>query len=345
MINLVSNHYLDLARHPKILQQTQESLQQWGCGSTGSRLLGGDLEIFHEVETFLAQWKKNEACLLMNTGYAANLGVISAFCTPQTHLFLDRLDHASIIDGARLSGAKIHRFRHNEPEHLKELLQQYQGHRVIAIESVYSMDGDKAPLEDIAALAKEFQAMLIVDEAHAEGVWGPDGKGLVHAFNLQDQVDLVIGTFGKAYGCAGAAVWGKQILIDWLVNHARSFIYSTAMSPAQALSIRASVQVAREEAWRRERVLASSQKVRTHLQQLGLDTLNSETQIIPVVLKTNERALQAMQHMQEQGIWAAAIRAPTVPQGSARLRINLSAGHTDQDIDQILEAFTHIQKV
>ena len=343
LINFVSNNYLDLSHHPQIIKAMEVALTEYGAGSTGSRLLGGDLEIFHQTEDYLAKHKGFEAARLYATGYMANVGFISAVCQ-RKHIFCDRLVHASVIDGARLAGAKIHRFKHNDVEDLERLLQKYPDEGWIAVESLYSMDGDFAPLAKIVQLAKKHGQKIVVDEAHAEGVWGPQGKGLVHEWGLEKQVDAVIATYGKAYGVAGACVLSSQELAQWLQNQSRAFIYSTAMSPAIAAGIVASLQVAERESWRQVQVQERSTELRESLQNMGINTLNSQSQIIPLVMGSNEKALKAAQYLQKEGIWAAAIREPTVPRGTARLRINITAGHSHLHIDKLICALRNFFK-
>ena len=339
-IDFVSNDYLGLASHPAIAQAAAQAYQEMGSGSKGSRLLGGNSPIFASLEKRIAAWKGCEAALVFSCGYAANLGVLSAFCDSSTHLFLDRLDHASMVDGYKLSGAQLRRFAHNDPDSLRAALQAVppESQKFIAVESVYSMDGDLAPLEAYADLADEFGALLYVDEAHGEGLFGPEGKGLVHALGLEDRVDLALATFGKAYGCAGACVCGPRVLVDYLVNHARSFIYSTALPPGAVAAMDAALTVSIREDWRRAHVAQLAGQLRQGLHALGFDTLGSQSQIVPVVLGSNERALDAVAFLASRGLRVAAVRPPTVPAGTARLRINLTASHTQDQVAQLLQA-------
>jgi len=344
-IDFTSNDYLGLAAHPDIAAAGARAYIQQGSGSKGSRLLGGNHPVFLATERKIAEWKGCEAALLFNCGYSANLGVLSALCDEQSHLYLDRLDHASMVDGYQLAGAKLHRFKHNDPADLERQLRQTppDAFKMIAVESVYSMDGDLAPLTDYADLADRHGALLYIDEAHGEGVFGPEGKGLVHALGLEKRIDLTLSTFGKAYGCAGACVCGSQLLIDLLINQARSFIYSTALPPAAAVAISTAIDISIREDWRRPHVLGLAEHLRTRLQSIGFDTLGSQSPIVPVILGSNERALAASQHLAIHGLRVAAIRPPTVPKGSARLRINLTAAHTREQVDQLIEALAIFQ--
>lgn len=337
LVNFASNDYLDLAHHPELAKAQAQAAQIWGTGSTGSRLLSGSVGIFAEAEGKLAKWKDSESALYFNSGYTANLSLVTALCDNETHLFFDRLDHASLYDGARMSGAQLHRFKHNDPEDLRALLQKYTGKGWIFVESVFSMDGDLAPLAAYADLADEFQVGLVVDEAHADGIFGPGGRGLVHQLHLQKRVDVVMGTMGKALGCAGACVWAKPVILEWLINQARPFIYSTAQSPAVLGAVMRSIDLMDEEPWRRSKLLENSALMRKLLSEHGFDILQSESQIIPVVLGSNENALAASQFLAEQGFWVAPIRQPTVPAGTVRLRVNLSTAHSESEVREFVD--------
>ena len=337
-VNLASNDYLGLSTHPALAEAHALGAAKWGNGSTGSRLLSGSPAVFAETEAKLAQWKGTEAALVFNSGYNANVSLVTTLCPEGSQVFLDRLDHASIYDGARMSGAKLIRFRHNDPDDLRRQLLANPGRSVIFTESVFSMDGDLAPLADYAAIAEETGTGLVVDEAHADGVFGPGGRGLVHALGLQGKVDVVMGTFGKALGCAGACVWASQTIVDTLVNFARPFIYSTALPPGVLASVSRAIDLLDEEPWRREKVLALATQLRQALAGNGFDTLLSRSQIIPIVLGDNQAALEASKALLQKGFWAAAIRPPTVPPGTSRLRVNLTANHTDDDVKRFVAA-------
>lgn len=338
LIQFASNDYLGLSSHPELAKAQAEAAMQWGAGSTGSRLLSGASGIFLQAEQKLAAWKGSEAALFFNSGYTANLSLVSVLCDAETHLFLDRLDHASLYDGARLSGAQIHRFKHNDPNDLRALLQKYPGKGWIFTESVFSMDGDLAPLSAYADLADEFHVGIVVDEAHADGVFGPGGRGLVHQLGLENRIDVVMGTLGKALGCAGACVWAKPTIVDWLVNQARPLIYSTALAPAIAGSVIRAIDLLQEEPWRQTHVQHLSHLLRDNLAQKGFDILSSQSQIVPVIIGDNHSALSASQFLLEQGFWVAPIRPPTVPQGSSRLRINVTAAHSEEQIQSLVQA-------
>ncbi|MDR1759640.1 MAG: 8-amino-7-oxononanoate synthase [Fibrobacter sp.] len=337
-INFVHNDYLGLKNHPEIAEAAALAYRKWGSGSGGSRLLGGNPEIFERAETELARWKGTEAALLFNCGYSANVGLVSALCNEQTTLFMDKLNHASIVDGYRQSNAKLVRFPHHDTDFLETALKKTSGRKIIYVESVYSMDGDLAPLRDYADLAEKSSALLVVDEAHGEGIFGPDGKGLVHELGLENRVDLVLGTFGKAYGTAGACVWGSRTLIDYLVNKARSFIYSTALPPGVVASMLKAVEVAVRESWRRERALTLAAAFREKMNRNGWNTLKSASQIVPLVIGSSEKCISVSEKLSEKGLWTAAVREPTVPAGTARLRINFTASHQEKDLEMLVSA-------
>jgi len=339
-IDFSNNDYLGLANHFEIAKAAADAYVKYGAGSKGSRLLGGNNKIFEDTEKWLANWKGTEAALIFNCGYSANLGVISAFCDSETHLFFDKLNHASIIDGYAMGGGKLHRFSHNSPEDLEKALQKADtaSLKLIAVEAVYSMDGDIAPLKEYADLAEKYGAMLYVDEAHSDGVLGPGGKGLVAKLGLEKKVHLSLTTFGKAYGTMGACVFGSKLLIDYLINNARSFIYSTAISPGAVAAMQKAVEVSTRDNFRRDSLLKMSADFRRKITAAGVDCMQSETQIVPILLGTVERAQKCKEFLQEKGFYTACIRPPTVPKGMARLRINISAAHKEKDLDNLAEA-------
>ena len=342
-IDFTSNDYLGLVNHFEIAKAATDAYFKYGAGSKGSRLLGGNSEFFEEVEKWFADWKGSEAALIFNCGYSANLGVISAFCDSKTHLFCDRLNHASILDGYAMSSGKLHRFKHNCPADLEKALQAVNadGLKLIAVEAVYSMDGDIAPLKEYADLAEKYGAMLYVDEAHSDGILGPDGKGLIAQLGLEKKVHLSLSTFGKAYGTMGACVFGSKFLIDYLLNYARSFVYSTAIAPGAVAAMQKAVQVAARENFRRESVLKMSANFRQKILKAGFNCLQSETHIVPIVLKSVEKTQKCRDFLIEKGFYTACIRPPTVPSGTARLRININAAHREKDIDSLAEALIY----
>jgi 8-amino-7-oxononanoate synthase len=350
LINLASNHYLDLD-----LQLTEERLQrmtvqasawdtQVGLGSTASRLIVGSDPVFAEFEQEFAQFKSTESCLLFGSGFLANSGVIPTLVGRHDVVFSDRLNHASIMDGITLSRAEHIRYRHRDLDQLEQQLKQVNPakRKLIISDTLFSMDGSFAPLQDLVTLKERYNAMLMVDEAHSGGVYGANGEGLTHALGLTNRVDIQMGTFSKAYGCYGAYIVGDAILRNYLINKARSFIYTTALPPLIVLAIRDNWIQALQESWRRQTVVANSEWFRAKLNALGFDTGESESQIIPLIVGENDRTVAFSLRLQQLGIAAVAIRPPTVPEGSARIRFSLTATHSriqlQQAVDLIAEA-------
>ncbi len=346
LLNLSSNDYLGLAQDPRLITAAQDAAARWGVGAGASRLVVGHLSLHEAVEAELAAFKGTEATVLFSTGYMANLGVITALLGPGDVIFSDRLNHASIMDGIKLSGASLQRFPHRDMNRLEKILQQTPGgkRRLIITDSVFSVDGDLAPLWDLVALKERYGAWLMIDEAHATGVLGPGGAGLAQALNLTAVVDIHMGTLSKALGSLGGYVAGERRLIDYLHNKARSFIYSTALPPPVLGAIQAALNIVREEPERRLRLLQESERFRRGLQDAGFDTLGSETQIVPVSVGKNEPTLKFAAALRQQGLMAVALRPPTVPPGRARVRFSLSAAHGADDLAQALEAIVQTGK-
>jgi len=342
---LSSNNYLGLATHPAVEAAACEAIRRWGCGAGASRLIAGHLELHAMVEAALAAFKGTEAALLFPSGYQANVGAITALAGPGDHVFSDALNHASIIDGCRLSRARVHVFPHRDVEALEQLLAATPpgGRRLVVTDAVFSMDGDRAPLADLVALAQRYRAYLVLDEAHAAGVLGPRGAGLADACGLSGEIAVQVGTLGKAFGSAGAYVAGSKALIELLVNRARSFIYTTALPPAAVAAAGAALEIVRTEPERRARVLAHAARLRTGFRALGLDT-GGDTHIVPVLLGDNARALAFSRALLERGVLVQAIRPPTVPAGTARLRVTPMATHDDAQLAYVLEAFAEARQ-
>jgi 8-amino-7-oxononanoate synthase len=333
LLNLSSNDYLGLSQDPRIIAAAREAAARWGVGAGASRLVVGHLALHEEVEARLAAFKGTEAAVIFSTGYMANLGVISALMGPSDTVFCDKLNHASIYDGIRLSGANLVRFPHRDMNRLEALLQQAgPGKRLIATDSVFSVDGDLAPLQEMVELKDRYGAMLMVDEAHATGVLGPEGAGLAAALGLTQRVEVHMGTFSKALGSLGGYVAGDRCLIDYLHNRARSFIYSTAMPPPVLGAIAGALDLVVREPDRRTYLLEQAEEFRGVLAQGGFDTLGSETQIVPVLVGENARTLEMSARLRERGLMAVALRPPTVPPGRARVRFSLSAAHSREDL-------------
>jgi 8-amino-7-oxononanoate synthase len=339
LLNLSSNDYLGLSHDPRLIAAAQAAAVEWGVGAPASRLVAGHLALHEEVEAKLAEFKGTEAAVIFSTGYMANVGVLSALMGPEGVIFSDKLNHASIYDGIKLSGAALQRFPHRDLNRLEKLLQQASGakRRLIVTDSVFSVDGDLAPVEGLVELKERYGAGLMIDEAHATGVLGERGAGLAEALNLTARVDVHMGTFSKALGSLGGYVAGDRRLIDYLHNRARSFIYSTALAPPVLGAIGQALEIVAREPGPRQYLLAESGRFRQRLQEAGFDTLNSETQIIPVLVGDNARTLVFAARLREQGLMAVALRPPTVPPGRARIRFSLSAAHRREDLDRAVE--------
>ncbi|MCZ8513134.1 8-amino-7-oxononanoate synthase [Paenibacillus filicis] len=344
LLNLSSNDYLGLAGHPAILEAMRDSLLHEAAGSGASRLVTGNGPSFSRLEEAVAQWQQSEAALVFANGYAANSGVISALVGRGDVVFSDRLNHASIVDGITLSRAEHARYRHNDMEHLHSLLTKYQGARrkLIVTDTVFSMDGDHALLRKLVQLKREHGAMLMVDEAHGSGIYGAHGEGLCHKMGLKHEVDVHMGTFSKAFGVYGAYVCGSRTLIRWLVNKARPLIYSTALPPVVLAGVYTALELVRTEAIRRVQLDEGSRLLRDALREAGFRVGSGDSPIIPVVIGDNDTALSFSSALEEEGIAAVAIRPPTVPEGTARIRFSVSAAHTAADL---LDAAVRIRRV
>ena len=336
-----SNNYLGLANHPALKRAAQEAIERYGCGSGASRLISGSMAVHHELEQRLATLKKTDAALVFPTGYHANIGVLSALMGPDDTILSDSLNHASIIDGCRLSRADTRVYRHADTEHLGELLKACPatGQRLIVTDSVFSMDGDLAPLTEIVSLARQYDAWVMVDEAHATGVFGPHGGGLVEELGLTEEVDIQMGTLGKALGCVGAFVAGSHELIDWLVNRARSFIYTTAIPPAMAAAVLAALDIVEQEPERRRQLWNNTRVLADGLRSLGYTLGATRSQILPVIIGEARATMVVAHAILQRGVFAHGIRPPTVPEGTSRIRVTPMATHTQDHLSRTLDAF------
>ncbi len=338
-IDLCSNDYLGLATHPLVESRMAEAARE-GCGSTGSRLLRGDRECFRALERRFAQFKGTERALYFSSGYLANLAVLTTFTEAGDILFSDERNHASLIDGARLSRAERVIFPHNDPAALAQLLRDNggRGQKFVVAESLFSMDGDFAPLADYAALCRIHGAALIVDEAHAVGIYGERGSGLLEAAGAEAFVS--INTAGKALGVCGAFVAGPEWAVEYLVQRARPFVFSTAAPPPVAAALDASLTALETEPWRRAQLLERAGYLRRKLAEAGIPAAAGESQIVPVILGENERAVAVAERLQAEGFDARAIRPPTVPPGTARLRLSVNAGLSEETLDRFAAALS-----
>jgi 8-amino-7-oxononanoate synthase len=333
-LNFSSNDYLHLAHHPDVIAAAERALREVGAGAGASRLVSGTLALHAELEARLATLKGYPAGLVFGSGYLTNLGVLPALVGRGDAIFADRLAHASLLDAALLSRAALHRFRHNDAGHLEELLKSHAGagRKLVVTESVFSMDGDVAPLPDIAAIAERHGALLLVDEAHATGVFGPGGSGLIRAHKLESAVHVSMGTLSKALGGYGGFVACSEKVRTLLVNRARAFIFTTAPPPAVLGAALGALDVLEKNPGMGAELLRRAALFRQQLQTAGLDTLQSASQIMPVFVGDNARALALADRLREQGLLVVAIRPPTVPEGTARLRLSVTLAHSEADL-------------
>lgn len=339
LANFCSNDYLGLSRHPLVKQRAAEYIALYGAGSTASRLICGNIECFTRIEERLARLKQNPAALLVSTGFQTNVSVIPALADRETLICSDQLNHNSLIQGIRLARCHVAVYRHNDMAHLEELLttRKTQGFSRILIvtESVFSMDGDRSDLDTLERLAEAFQAILIVDDAHATGMFGENGMGMTCGRNI----DVAIGTFGKAAGSFGAYLSGVQKVIDFMINCCPGFIYSTALPPAVLGAIDAALELIPAMDGEREELQEKADWVRRQLNQGGWETADSSTQIVPVIVGNDENALELSRFLEVNGILATSIRPPTVPEGKARIRLSLTALHTWAHLEALVAAF------
>ncbi len=342
LVDFSSNDYLGLAHHPAVAAAMSECAFRFGAGSAASHLVTGHGIEHERLEEELAAFTGRERALLFSTGYMANLGVIAALADRGECVLLDRLSHASIIDGALLSGARFKRYRHADPDSAEHMLEDCADHAaVVATDGVFSMDGDVAPLSRLAKAAAAHRAWLVVDDAHGLGVLGKDGRGSTESLTA-DEVPVLVGTLGKAFGCFGAFVAGSHDMIEFLIQKARPYIYTTALPQPVAAAARKALEIAQREVWRRERVLALAARFRRGACEQGMPLPESNTPIQPVVLGSSRAALQAQKRLLEEGFRVVAIRSPTVPKGSERLRVTFSAAHTEAQVDALLESLSRI---
>lgn len=344
-LNLCSNNYLGLSFHPRVIEAAQRSLMLYGCGSGASRLVCGDLSLNEKLEKRLASFKGHEAALLFNSGYNANLGVISALAKPGDIIFSDELNHASIIDGCRLSRARVKVFPHKDVETLEKKLKEKSSsvkRRFIVTDAVFSMDGDLAPLPELVMLAERYDCALIIDEAHATGTIGPGGKGLAAYYGLGNKALIIMGTLSKALGCFGAFISGSKELRKYLINFSRSFIYTTALPPSVLASALESLTIVEEEPSIVKKLQDNATYLRKGLKKLGCQLKEYPTPIIPIIVGRAEVALKAADLLRQEGLMVIAIRPPTVPVGSSRIRLTVMANHTKEDLDFALGAFKKV---
>lgn len=342
MLNFCSNDYLGLANHPEIVAALREGAERWGVGSGSAHLVSGHTRAHQALEDALAAFTGRPRALLFSTGYMANLGLISALAGRGDSVYEDRLNHASLLDGALLSRANLRRYPHADVEVLERLMADSKA-RLIVTDTVFSMDGDLAPLPALAATARTTGAWLMVDDAHGFGVLGRGGRGTLDHFGLSaDEAPILMATLGKACGAFGAFVAGSEALIETLIQFARSYIYTTATPPALAVAALKSLEIVERDEWRRQRLIELIARFRAGASQLGLALADSRTPIQPLLAGSAARALAWSEALEANAILVGAIRPPTVPEGTARLRISLSAAHTPEDIDRLLDALAKL---
>jgi 8-amino-7-oxononanoate synthase len=338
-LSFCSNDYLGLANHPRVVAALCEGAQRYGAGSGASHLVSGHFDVHHELEQMLAQFVGKPAALLFSTGYLANLGAVQALVGHGDTVFADKLNHASLNDAMLLSRAEVKRYRHGDMAQLAQLLAKTgNGRKLIVSDAVFSMDGDIAPLPELLALCERHDAWLLVDDAHGFGVLGDQGRGSLAHFGIDSPRIIYMATLGKAAGVSGAFVAAERVVIDTLVQGARSYIYTTASPPALAAALLAGTELLRAEEWRRAQLQKLIARLRVGLDGLPWVLMPSQTPIQPLLVGGNDEAVALSEGLRERGIRVPAIRPPTVPQGTARLRISLSAAHDEQDVDQLIEA-------
>lgn len=332
-IMMASNNYLGLTHDARVQQAAMQAIQRYGIGSGGARLTSGSFPLFKELEIAIANFKGTEQSLVFNTGYMANVGTITALMNKNSIIISDELNHASIIDGCRLSGARIERYNHKDIEHAEHILKNYKSsHKMIITDGVFSMDGDIAPLDKLYELGKEYNALLMVDDAHSTGVLG-NGRGTAHHFGLTD-VDVQLGTLSKALGSVGGYVAGRKELIEYLVNYSRSFIFSTALSPADIGAALEALTIVKNEPLVVEQLNENTAYMANKLQSMGIEC-DDETPIFPIIVGDNEKALSLAYELELRGIIITAIRPPTVPVGESRLRMTVTAAHSQEQLDYV----------
>lgn len=343
LINFCSNDYLNLSLDPRVCASSIAYTQKYGTGSRSSRLISGNLDCHTELETALATFFGTEAALIFNTGYQGNISIISCLSDKNTIIYADKLSHNSLLQGCLLSGAQLNRFRHNDIKHLKQLLEKSDRHsqKLIITESLFSMDGDIAPLDELCEVAEAYNALLLVDDAHAVGMFGRGGKGLTFG---RKRIDFVTGTFGKSFGSLGGYVLCSNEMKDYFVNFASGFIYSTGIQPSTVGAVLEGLNRIPYLEDERSNILELSKKLRFGLEKLGFSTCNSSSHIVPMLTGSDKSTLRLAGYLYENGIFAAAIRPPTVPENTARIRFSLTTAHNIQDIEHLLTSIQSFVK-
>ena len=343
MIMVGSNNYLGLTNHPKVKEAAIEAIRKYGTGCAGSRFLNGTLDIHVELEEKLARFIRKEAALIFSTGFQVNLGVISALVGKEDIVIIDKMDHASIIDGCRLSFGEVKKFRHNDLADLERILKDYEDKgKLLVVDGVFSMEGDLANLPEIVTLAKKYGARLMVDDAHGIGVLGKTGRGTAEHFGLEDKVDLIMGTYSKSLASIGGFIAGSADVIHYIKHFARSLIFSASPPPASVASVSAALDIIENEPERRETLWKNTIKMFNGFKDLGFQVGPSQTPIIPIVVGENEKAFTMTMRLQEEGVFANVVVSPAVPTGKALIRTSYMATHTDEHLDIVLTAFEKV---
>jgi glycine C-acetyltransferase len=341
-LNFCSNNYLGLANHPRIVQAARESVEKYGVGPAAVRTIAGTMHIHLELERRLAAFKGVESAITFQSGFTANLGTIPALVGKEDAIFSDELNHASIIDGARLSGAKIIRYAHCDPADLEKQLKEQRAsypRAMVITDGVFSMDGDVAPLDKILEVTQPYDALLMVDDAHGEGVLGKGGRGIVDHFGLHGKVDIEVGTLSKAFGVVGGVVAGNPLVVEWLRQRGRPFLFSSAMTVPDVAACLAAVDILESSTELVDRLWENTRYFKAEMKRLGFDIGQSTTPITPIMLGEASLAQQFSRDLFEEGVFAMSIGFPTVPRGKARIRVMISAAHAKADLDKGLEVF------
>ena len=345
-IDFSSNDYLGLSTHPALKSVSEKVAKKFGMSASASRLLSGDLDIFHQLEEKTAAFKSKEAALVFNSGYQANIGIISSLYGKGDVIFSDRLNHASIIDGILLSGARFFRFHHNDLNHLESSLKTERGkfnNCLIITETIFSMDGDRPPLKGLVNLKEKYNCRVMVDEAHASGIFGKNGTGAIEEEGLTDRVDLIMGTFSKALGSFGAYVACSRKIKEYLINSCRSFIYSTALPPSVIAANLASLDLVEKEPFRRKALLENADYFRKELMKRSF-IIKGSSQIVPLIIGDVKKTIMVSQQLQDKRYWVFPIRPPTVPEGEARLRFSLTYYHTKDILEKLIDDISEIYR-
>ncbi|HQD36220.1 MAG TPA: pyridoxal phosphate-dependent aminotransferase family protein [Thermodesulfovibrio thiophilus] len=345
MIMIGSNNYLGLTNHPKVKEAAINAIKKYGTGCAGSRFLNGTLDIHIELEEKLAKFMRKESALIFSTGFQVNLGVISSLIGKDDVVIIDKMDHASIVDGCRLSFGEVKRYKHNDIEDLERVLKECNGKpKLVIVDGVFSMEGDIAKLPEVVKLCKKYGARLMVDDAHGIGVLGQTGRGTSEHFGVEEDIDLVMGTYSKSLASIGGFIAGARDVINYIKHFGRAFIFSASPPPASVAAVSAAIDIIENEPERREQLWRNTNKMLKSFRELGFDIGVAETPIIPVIVGEDELAFKFVMMLQEEGIFANVAVSPAVPPGKALIRTSYMATHTDEHLDRVLEAFKKVGK-